>query len=326
VATVSRVIAKNPVVQEATRERVEAAMKELDYVVNGLVQSMQGKGSRAVGFLVYEMVGPTFADLASGVEEGASESRDLMTILTTHGNPDREWQAIQQMREQRARAVLLVGATPTGPEFVERLKRYRDFLATVGTKLILCARGPVPGVPGVASVYYENRLGMRLATEHLLSLGHRRIVFLGAEANHSTAEDRLAGFLDAFEAAGVEPVEELIVRTAFDAEPAQKALDQLVRSAVPFTAVVAARDELAVRALRVFRSHRIQVPEGVSLVGFDDMLFVGDLTPSLTTVRVPYRELGRRAGRLLDDKADPDAAELLPVELVIRDSTAPLRQ
>ncbi len=326
VATVSRVISDSSSVQRKTRERVLAAMAELDYVLNGLAQSMQGKGTRAIGFLVNRMVGPTFADLASGVEEEVSGNGGLLTILTTHGAPEQEMEALRQMREQRAKAVLLVGASPTSEEYTERLRKYRDFLAPTGTKLILCARGPVPGVDGVDSVYYENRKGMRTATEHLLAQGHRNIVFLGAETNHSTAIDRLDGFVDAFRSAGLEPHEQLILRTAFDPDPAEAALEELIKAKVDFTAVVAARDELAVRALRVFRRHGIKVPDDVSLLGYDDMLFVGDLTPSLTTVRVPYRELGRHSGKLVDGNSTAGSTQVLPVEFITRESTGPAQR
>lgn len=321
-STVSRVIAQSSAVQPETRDRVLEAMKELDYVVNGLAQSMLGRGSRAVGFLVSHMVGPTFADVAQGVEEEVSKSGDLLTIITTHGDPEGEMQALQQMREQRARAVLLVGASRTGPEYAVSLRQYQEFLSAAGTRLVLCGHPALLSVPTVPSVDYDNAGGVRAATEHLIGLGHRRIVYLGAQAGHSTAEERYRGFGQALEAADLKLERDLVPASTFELDPCQSALEDLVAAGQDFTAVVAARDEIAVRALRVFRRHGISVPQDVSLVGFDDMPFMGDLTPSLTTVRVPYRELGRRAGKLIADSGSVLSGTVLPVELVVRESTS----
>ncbi|MGX9901425.1 LacI family DNA-binding transcriptional regulator [Arthrobacter sp. SA17] len=322
-STVSRVIAQNPAVQPETRQRVLTAMEELDYVVNGLAQSMLGRGSRAIGFLVSHMLGPTFGDVAQGVEEEVAKSGDLLTIITTHGNAEGEMRALRQMREQRARAVLLVGASRTGPDYGERLKQYQEYLSAVGTRLVLCGHPALLSVPEVPSVDYDNARGVSAATQHLISLGHRRIVYLGAAADHSTAEDRLRGYCQAMSAAGIEIDPALVPASTFDLDPCQEALEKLIAAGRFFTAVVAARDEIAVRALRVFRRHNINVPRDVSLVGFDDMPLMADLTPSLTTVRVEYRELGRRAGRLISGDIAASTDNVLPVELIVRDSTGP---
>lgn len=324
VSTVSRVLSDSPLVQERTRERVLESMETLGYVVNGLAKSMVGTGSRTVGFLVSHMVGPTFAELASGVEEEASKAGDLVAIVTTRGTPEGEMRALSQLREQRARAVLLVGAGETSPNYKERLRQYEEYLAAVGTRLILCGRGPVRGVPGVLSVTYDNAAGTRAATEHLISLGHQRILYLGAAANHSTAEDRLRGYLQALEGAGIAADPGLYPETSFEPHRCRAALETEPVSGAGFTAVVAARDEIAVQALQSFKQRGIRIPEDMSVVGFDDMPFMADLTPPLTTVRAPYRELGRRAGGLIEVLPTGRGKNvMLPVELIVRASTSP---
>lgn len=323
VSTVSRVLSDSPLVQGRTKERVLEAMATLGYVVNGLAKSMVGKGSRTVGFLVSHMVGPTFAELASGVEEEASKAGDLVAIVTTRGTPEGEMRALGQLREQRARAVLLVGAGETNSAYKERLNQYEEYLAAVGTRLILCGRGPVDGVPGVLSVTYDNAAGTRAATEHLIGLGHRRILYLGAAANHSTAEDRLNGYLDALENAGITPETGLYPETSFEPERCRAVLETLSASGTEFTAVVAARDEIAVQALHALKQRGVRIPQDVSVVGFDDMPFMADLTPPLTTVRAPYRELGRRAGALIEERTMESSGNvMLPVQLIVRASTS----
>lgn len=323
VSTVSRVVGGSAAVQAKTRDLVLEAMAELDYVVNGLAQSMLGTGSRTIGFLVSHMVGPTFAELASGVEQEASKAGDLLAIVTTHRNPNDEWAALRQLREQRAKAVLLVGAGETDAGYTERLRNYETYLSAVGTRLILCGRAPVDAVPGVLSVSYDNAAGIRAATQHLLDLGHRRILYLGAAGNHSTAEERLRGYLQALDAAGVSLDPSLFPETSFEPETCRAALESLTAAGTHFTAIVAARDEIAVHALRYFKQRGVRVPEDVSLVGFDDMPFMADLTPALTTVRVPYRELGRRAGELVESKQTAQKHSIsLPTELIVRASTS----
>ncbi|WP_426225763.1 LacI family DNA-binding transcriptional regulator [Pseudarthrobacter sp. DSP2-3-2b1] len=323
-ATVSRVISENPSVRPETRERVLASMAELNYVVNGLARSMTGRGSRAIAFLVNNMVGPTFAEIATGVEESTSASGNRVTMLTTHGDPDRELELLIQMCEQRAAAVLLVGATPTDASFTDRLHRYSELLASVGAQLVLCGRPEDPALPDVASVYYDNYGGTLSSTRHLIHLGHRRIIFHGAATNHTTAEDRLRGYRDALHEAGIEVAEDLIIPDAFNVREAQERMDNILAAGTKFSAVVGVRDEAAVGAIRALRKRGVSIPDDVSVVGFDDVPFMEDLTPSLTTVRAPYRQIGKLAGELAV-AAGSDLHKVLPVELQIRESSAEAR-
>lgn len=280
---------------EGSRERVLAAADELGYVVNGLARTMMGLGPRTVAFITREMVGPTFAAVASGLEEVLAEHEALLSLSTTHGDPDREAALVRLLAEQRAAAVVLVGATEPDPVFAPRARGYADSLARVGARLVLCGRGPVAGVESVTAVDYDHTGGVRAATEHLLGLGHRRILYAGQHRELTTALSRRAGYAAAMSELGTAPAPEPVLC----GNTPEEARDALLRRLAPgdgITAVVCETDLIAVGAMRAVRVAGRTVPGDVSVVGFDDMPLAEDLAPALTTVSAPFTELGRAAG------------------------------
>lgn len=324
-ATVSRVISDSANVSLATRKRVEDAMAQLNYVVNGLAQSMTGRGNRSVAFFVDQMIGPTFADIARGVEEVASGAGHIFAIMTTQYDEEREMNLLKRMREQRAAAVIMVGATSMSEEYRERIAKYADYLSTVDVRLVVCARPEIPGLPEIPSAHYDNAGGAAAITKHLIDLGHRKILFVGGATDHSTSHDRLAGYRRALATAGIEVDEKLILSSGFNAIDGESAIREALGLGLDFTAAVCVRDAVAVGALRALKASGLRVPEDVSVTGYDDEPFMEDLTPALTTVRIPFHELGLRAADLaLNEVADRHVE--LPVEVIIRGSTAAPRQ
>lgn len=324
-ATVSRVISDSANVSLGTRKRVEDAMNELNYVVNGLAQSMTGRGNRSVAFFVDQMLGPTFADIARGVEEVSSAAGHIFSIMTTHHDESREMDLLKRMREQRAAAVILVGSSSMTDAYRERIRGYAEYLSAVDVKLVVCARPEIPGLPEIPSAHYDNQGGAAAITNHLIQLGHRKILFAGGVANHSTSHDRLAGYRQALTDNGLEIDNRLILERGFDTNDGEAAVNEAFDNGLEFTAVVGVRDAVAVGALRAIRAAGLRVPEDISVTGYDDEPFMGDLTPGLTTVRIPFHDLGTCAANLA--LGDPNEKHtVLPIEVVVRGSTAPPRK
>jgi LacI family transcriptional regulator len=325
VATVSRVLANSEFVKAATREKVLAVIDELGYVANAHARALVAGGGNAVAFLTADMLGPSFADLASSVEQVAAEYGRLFVLCTTHNDAEREQSYIRLMAEQRAAAVLLVGAVAPDPAYERRVTGYAKELGAIGCPLVLCGRPPLRPGSDIPSVEYDNAGGGYDATQHLIELGHRRILFAGFVPPQTTTQARLAGARRAYEDAGL-PAEDLLVPpSGFTSEAGDRAVTEALRERSPFTAVVAAADHVAIGCLRALRRAGLRVPEDVSLVGFDDIAVVSDLTPALTTVRVPFGELGTVSARIAMDAEERGRYRhiVLPTELVVRESTAP---
>jgi LacI family transcriptional regulator len=308
----------------ASHARVLAAAEELGYVVNGLARSMMGVGRRSIAFVSSVMVGPTFASMAGGAEDIATANGHLFTMCTTGGDLERESALIEALTEQRVAAVLLVGATPSTEEFEQRAARYADTLGRVGAQLILCGRAAVPSLPHIASIDYDHRGGVRGAVRHLTGLGHRRIAFVGSLDATTTSRQRFLGYGDGLAAAGIEFDDALTVQSGNTSDEAATTMRPLVEEHPDVTAVVCQTDIMAVGVCRALHETGRAIPGDISVVGFDDMQLVADLTPSLTTVRAPFYDVGELAGRIA--VGEPyEGPVVLPSELIVRGSSGPVR-
>ncbi|MGV9293140.1 LacI family DNA-binding transcriptional regulator [Amycolatopsis sp. NPDC003676] len=310
VATVSRVLAGNYPVAAETRRRVEQSIQALDYVANVHARALAGVAPRTVAFVLPDIRAQAFAHAAQGVEEASAEHGALSLICTTQGDPERERAVFHLLREQRASAVILIGGVIDDEEYRKKITDLSNGLTAADSRLVLCGRPPVDDVP---TVEYANEAGAYAVTQHLLSSGHQRILFLGGPTSGpatTTVTDRLAGYRRALGHAGwVQPSD-------FTRESGYQQL--CARLPEDFTAVFAATDLVAAGARAALHSHGLRVPEDVSLVGYDDLELAEDL--GLTTVRVPYEELGRAAVHLaLSGRTEHPVLE---TSVVVRTSVA----
>ncbi|MBR7828861.1 LacI family DNA-binding transcriptional regulator [Actinospica sp. MGRD01-02] len=325
-ATAARVVAGDYPVAAATRAKVQRAMRELDYVPNAQARALAKGGTKTVAFLVDDITGPSFAYVAKAVEEQAAAEGRLCMVCTTHGDPARELAILETMREHSADAVILVGSGWLDEAHRSRLVSFAHALDKSGSRLVLAGQPQLgPDVPATV-VEYDNTGGAYAISSYLLSLGHRRIAFVGAdrpdEAPSTTKAGRLGGFVRAHEAHGVEHDPELVVPSEFTREMGARATKRLLATGREFTAVFAATDMVAAGVLAVLREAGLRVPEDVSLVGYDDIPLALDLWPPLTTVHVPTEELGRAAVRLALHPEEPQHL-VLGTHIVIRGSAGP---
>lgn len=323
-ATVSRVLAGDYPVTATTRARVQRAVRELDYVANAQARALKGSGPRMVAFVMDDVTGPSFAYVAKGVEEQATAEGRLCIICTTHGDPDRELAVVEAMREQRADAVVLVGSGFTNEDYRERMIHFAHALDKAGSRLVLCGRPQLGDDVPTTVVEYDNTGGAYAITSHLLSHGHRRIVYLGnVEVNHTTSRDRIAGFTRAHQAYKIPLDPSLIVAGEYTQAYGYAATKRLLANGVEFTAIFAATDMIAAGVLLALRDADIRVPDDISVVGYDDIPLAVNVVPALTTVRIPTEELGRTAVRLA---LHPEQNQhvVLGTHIVVRDSVAPV--
>ncbi|MBY8880829.1 LacI family DNA-binding transcriptional regulator [Actinacidiphila acidipaludis] len=340
-ATVSRVLNGNYPVAGNTRERVKRAVEELDYVVNGQARALAAATSDLVGVLVNDVADPFFGLIASALqaEIGAGGAGPvggkLAVVCNTGGSPEAELTYLTLLERQRAAGVVLTGGAVEDDTHTAAVAARLARLATSGTHVVLCGRPPLtlPDDSGqVTTVAFDNRGGARRLTEHLLSLGHRRIGCVTGPVERSTTRHRLEGHRAALEAHGMGPgtgegdnALRLTVHGGYDRASGYDATLELLRRDPGVTAIVAANDTVALGVCAALRDQGRSIPGDVSVAGFDDLPFSVDAAPALTTVRIPLQEAGARAGRLVMGRQAPPPGGLstIPTELMVRASTAP---
>jgi len=309
IATVSRVLRGTAPVAPATRERVLAATEALRWRPSHVARGLAGKGHSAIGVVFPDLLGPYYAQVVLGFEQHAVADDRSVLILATHGRPN----ADEMVVDLAGRVDGLVVMDRTVSDEVVR------GLDKAGTPIVLLARDGVGSIPVVRA---ENIEAAKRLTSHLMDHGHTRLAFVGDPEGAPDVEQRWRGFLAAHEAAGVSPPEKAI-RCGFLTDDGYACGSELLDDDERPTAVVCANDELALGLYRAARDLGLRIPADVAVTGWDDLATVSLITPALTTVRQPARELGARAGALLSARiagSDDLIPETLPTDLVLRHS------
>lgn len=322
-ATVSRVLNANYPVAAGTRERVLRAVSELNYVVNAHARALAVSASDVLGVVVNNVSDPFFGLLASAVQGEASEENLLAVICNTGGSPVEELRYLRLLLRQRARAIVLTGGHQDDPVYLAELAGLIRQATEAGTRVVLCGRPPIQGVPAI-TLEFDNRRGAQALTQHVLTVGHREIAYITGPDGHTTTRARLQGHRDALVLHGVPADEGLVVSGTFDRESGWEAATVLLRRGRPPTAILAANDNVALGVLAAVRECGLQVPKDLSVAGFDDLPFSIDAYPALTTVRLPLVQAGHRAGRIAigHERVAPGTVVTIRPELIVRDSVA----
>jgi DNA-binding LacI/PurR family transcriptional regulator len=314
VGTVSRVLNESPQVRPSTRERVEAAIDELDFRPSPAARSLSLGRTHSVGVVVPLVTSPSAMQRLGGfISVMTTSTYDV--VLFDVEQPSRADEHLRRLsRGGGADGVLLVSLRPSD-EQVER------FVASRTPVVLLDGAHP-----RLAHVTIDDVKGGRLAARHLLDLGHRRIAYVGdAPTGFGWESHRRTGYEQALRAAGVEPEPRLAREGVHAREVAQAQAAELLALPDPPTAVFAASDTQALGVLDAARQAGVPVPGGLSVIGFDD-LEVAEVA-GLTTVRQPLRDSGVRAAELLLELvAGRDVGarhEVLPLEVVVRGTTGP---
>ncbi|UUU21072.1 LacI family DNA-binding transcriptional regulator [Streptomyces sp. DSM 40750] len=326
-ATASRALSGNHPVPAATRARVLRAARELDYVANAHARALVGGGRKMAAVVVRQVTSPFYAQVAEGVEAEAADRGWLCVVGATGGDPQREMDFVRLMREEGARLVILVGGVVEDDAYRSRVAQYAQALDSSGARLVLCGRpAPDPGIPALV-VEFDNEAGARAITGHLLSAGHRRIVFLGGLPGNTALDARVAGYRAALAEHGLPPEAAHVVDCGLGRPAGLRAMTELLKETREFTAVFAGDDMVAAGALRAIAETGLSVPDDISVVGYNDIPLAEDFDPPLTTVRTPAEELGRAAVRiaLRDPEHAAGSHHLLGTHIVVRRSVAPPR-
>jgi DNA-binding LacI/PurR family transcriptional regulator len=310
--TVSRVLHDNPNVSGETRERVLAAIKQLNYRPNSMARALVTGRTKTLGVISSDttLYGP--ASTLFGIERAAHDAGYAVVVTSLRSvNRGLVLDAIQRLRDQAVDGVAVIAPLRAGVDALRHL--------TFDIPVVALEAGQNPSIP-VASV--DQRAGAAGATRHLLSLGHETVWHLAGPADFQDAEERIVGWRSALEAAGAAVPPPL--RGDWSPRSGYAAAEQLLETP-NLTALFVGNDQMALGVLRRFHEAGREVPRDLSLVGFDDIPEAAYLTPPLTTVRQDFGKLGKRCLELLlahIEGANQPTRSIVPPELVVRDSTA----
>jgi LacI family transcriptional regulator len=320
VATVSRVINDRPDVAPETRDAVLRHVRAHNFTTNRSARALSVGRTGFVGFTMPLIRADYFAAILAGALEAAYEKGMRLVLCTTLHEHDREVSLLETLMDGATDGAIIL----LPEESSEELAALRS-----GGYPFVVADPRVPISEGIPAVSAAHRTGAKAATDHLLSLGHRRIAHISGPRGWAATEERIEGYHVALAAAVGLPSGELLAEGDFESPSGHEAAGRLLDLPEPPTAIFAANDNMAVGTLRAARERGLSVPEDLSVVGFDDAELAQIVTPALTTVRQPLAELGRTAVSLLMRMIERQNVEALRVELatrlVIRDSTGPPR-
>lgn len=321
VATASRVIGQADYpVSATTRQRVLDAAATLDYVPNALARGLK-RQIAVVGVIVHDITDPYFSEVVRGVEDAAAPSGYLVITCSSDRDPERENSYVRLLRSMRAAAVIFAGSGIDDPDRNEELGRHLAGIRANGASVVHLS----PHAFGAPEVGVDNAAGIAAMVGALTRLGHRQIAFLAGPTTLYVARERLDGYRRGLAEVGISTDERLVVHTTFDRAGGAIGVDTLLAGEARFSAICCANDLLALGALHGLAERGIRVPEEISVAGFDDVSVASMTAPRLSTVRLPLRELGRRGFEyaVRQQSGDEVGAEMLPTEVVLRDSTGP---
>src|SRR4051794_21132812 len=288
-STVSRALHKSPLIPPATAQRIQQIAQEQGYTASAIARSLVTRRTQAIGVVVTSIADPFNGDLVDGIEEVANERGYSVILATSQADPDRELAVVRSCQERRVDGIL-VASSRVGALYV-------PILSELDVPIVLINNQH--GSDFAYSVRIDNVHGMRLATEHLLRLGHTRIAYVGDRFGLHSDEERLAGYRAALRAWQMPDDQALIVQGNGKADEAAGALDHLFKDRLKPTAIACYNDMTALGLMHRAQELGIAIPDDLSVTGFDDIPFAAFSGPPLTTVRQPRRDMGRRAMELL---------------------------
>jgi LacI family transcriptional regulator len=319
-ATASRALAGRDGVSERVADRVRQVSRDLGYVANLHARTLAGGSTSTVGLIVHQIDDPYFTEIASGVI-GAAGDKDLIVQICHSGrDPQQELRQIRNLIAQRVGVLIIAGSGYVDARLEAESKAELSAFEDAGGRVAVIGRHFLRA----DAVLPDNQPAGDTVAAHVLSLGHRRIAVAAGPERLTTVADRLAGIASALERKGGSLAALPVVQTDFTRDGGRHATEQILREHPQTTAIIALNDAMAIGVLSSLRAHGIAVPEQMSVAGFDDVSVAADLAPSLTTVRLPMADMGRRALTMaLRPRSARTRRQATGHQLIVRDSTGP---
>ncbi|WP_370637353.1 LacI family DNA-binding transcriptional regulator [Phyllobacterium chamaecytisi] len=321
-STVSLVLQGSPLVNEKTREKVNALIGDLGYVYNRGAANLRQSKSKIIGIVVNDLTNSFFAELAVGMDMMVQSAGYVQFLAHSGESVDRQREVISSMRENGIAGLILSPARGTEASDIKPL-------ADSGIPVVLVVRN-VPGAK-VSTLLSDNHAGAKAAIRHLISLGHRRIAFMGGFVDTAVFGERLRGYRDALAEADIPFNEKFVIHSAPSRAGGVAAVERMMVFAERPTSALCLNDAVAFGVCDGLRSNNIEPGKGFGIIGFDDVIEAKTAVPALTTVSVDPQGMGQRAAQLVlkqinAGQTDPESI-VTSVRLVVRQSCgAPVKQ
>lgn len=329
VATASRVI--NNVdypVRPQLKQKVQDAIQQLNYVPNAMARALRQEDCYDIGLIVPNLSNPFYLQSIHGIEEVLHDNGYNIILCNTMQNPSREREFLQKLYERQVKGVILSSVNEFDSDTVLIYIRR-------GMKFVLLDQ-MLRGIEGV-SINYDLRSGARIAVEHLIESGHRKIAFATTPMIRWTRREMFKGYQEGLTSAGIpldstlvfeHPKDQVLDGAEYELNVGKSLAERFIHGGCPATAIICVNDMVAIGCIQYLLRSGVRIPQDVSVIGFDDIPFAAVYTPALTTVRYPAQEIGRLAAIMLLDavRNKTETAGLamnFAPELVIRDTVAP---
>jgi LacI family transcriptional regulator len=319
-ATASRALnGSNRRVGDVLRERILEAARVLQYEPNAQAQAVARGRSNVVGLVVQDIADPYFSSIAAGVMNAAERHGLLVTLGSTMRSAQREIDYLAALRRQRGRAAILAGSRVVDPATLADLKREVAAFEASGGQVIAVSQNLI----GVDTIVLQNRAGGRALARELVALGYQRPAVLAGPRGLITARDRLHGYQDGFAEAGVKLSPDRLFHGPFTRDGGYEAMVTLISQKLDVDCVLGVNDVMTVGAMAACRDHGLALPDDLALAGFDDIETLRDLSPALTTVRMPLELIGETAFEFVvtPNPRDKPRVRRVSGEVIIREST-----
>lgn len=313
-ATVSRILNGTARVAQDKRQAVEAAIQKLKFRPNLSARGLRSGTTQTIGVLTQELESPYFANAAKGVDEALTGSGYTPLVVPGHWNPVEELERVALLVARKVDGLIVLGGRLSDAQIAELA--LQQPVALIGRRLL---------ADRVTAFAQDQVEGARLATAHLIALGHRRIAHIAGPADQRDALERRDGYMQAHRDAGLSVDPALIVEGDFMETGGLAAMQTLLDRRAAFTAVFCANDQTLWGAQLVLHERGLSVPQDVSLVGFDDLPQSRYMTPPVTTVRQHTHAMGQAAAwsllQALGAAVGRPVPDVPPIQLVVRGTT-----
>ncbi len=316
-STVSRVINQNIPVDEQTKKRVDAAIKKLNYRPNLLAKGLRLRSSHFIGLVVPEFIPlHAFANIIKYTEESAVRHDFSLILGNHHDNPDIEEQFIDSLIRRNVDGIIF--SRVSDESRVLRILHERNIPIVVIDRVLEDENVP--------SVVLNNYHAGELAAEHLVNLGHKHVACISGPLNIRLCRERIKGFRRVLTEHDIAFGDDLIYEGDFKLEGGMKGTEALLRNHKEITGIWAHNDVMAAGVIKELDKNGINVPENISVIGMDDVSLATIMTPALTTIEQPFKEMSEKAvemivmqkeGKLLSDKTI-----IVEPSLIVRETTA----
>jgi LacI family transcriptional regulator len=298
-STVSLVLQGSPLIREETAQRVQEAAWKLGYVYNRQAADLRRQSSKTIGVVINDLANPFFTELLIGVEKKLVDAGYIVLMAHTHEDVNRQHKVLLSMREQNTAGIVLCPAQGTPLSLPEDLHGWR-------IPSVIMIR-PL-GEGGYDFVGAHNSLGIQIATQHLIGLGHKRIGFLGGLSG-AVYQERLAGYEKALKKAKLPVDQKFIIAAKPNREGGRAAMTDLLRSKSKPTAAVCYNDITALGALTALGDHGLRAGSDFALIGFDNVLDTAQSNPPLSTIDINPGRLGETAAEMLLNRIQTPSIE-----------------